>query len=101
MTKIKKIIENPPYLDDEEKEAIEAFHTSTGANSDLTEERKSQLKASTQATINSPKKPITTRLSELDFSRLKARAMEKGIGYQTLLASIVHQYVEGTLTEDK
>ena len=46
-----------------------------------------------------PKKPITTRLSVHDLSKLKVRAMQLGIPYQTLLASIVHQYVEGRLVE--
>ncbi len=30
---------------------------------------------------------------------LKAKALELGVPFQTLLASIVHQYVEGDLVE--
>jgi len=51
--------------------------------------------------MNPPKKPITTRLPEHDLARLKARALELGIPYQTLLASIVHRYLEGTLVEKR
>ena len=60
---------------------------------------KAELEAAARATINPPKKPITTRLSVHDLSKLKVRAMQLGIPYQTLLASIVHQYVEGRLVE--
>ena len=35
---------------------------------------------------------INIRLSERDLQKLKARAVEKGIPYQTLVASVLHQY---------
>jgi len=33
-------------------------------------------------------------ISERDLLRLKARAAEKGMPYQTLINSILHKYVE-------
>lgn len=38
---------------------------------------------------------ISIRLSEKDLTRLRARASELGIPYQTLIGSILHQYAEG------
>ena len=35
---------------------------------------------------------INIRLSERDLQKIKARAVEKGIPYQTLVSSILHQY---------
>ncbi|OGY88035.1 MAG: hypothetical protein A2233_04765 [Candidatus Kerfeldbacteria bacterium RIFOXYA2_FULL_38_24] len=35
---------------------------------------------------------INIRLSERDIQKIKARALDKGIPYQTLVASILHQY---------
>lgn len=35
---------------------------------------------------------INIRLSEKDIQKIKARAVDKGIPYQTLAASILHQY---------
>jgi len=49
--------------------------------------------------MNPPKKQISTRLAERDLVRLKAKALEQGMPYQSLLASIVHRYVEGGLVE--
>lgn len=97
-----RIIENAPYLDDEERELIEEIEARAEAGllvDTLTPGRKAELEAAARATINPPKKPITTRLSVHDLSKLKVRAMQLGIPYQTLLASIVHQYVEGRLVE--
>lgn len=39
-------------------------------------------------------KNINIRLSERDLQKLKAKAAEKGLPYQTLVASILHQYNE-------
>lgn len=37
-------------------------------------------------------KNINIRLAESDVIKLKAKAMRKGLPYQTLIASILHQY---------
>ena len=46
------------------------------------------------------KKPITVRVQERDIAGLKVKALEQGIPYQTLVASILHRYVKGTLKEE-
>ena len=46
------------------------------------------------------KKPITVRVQEQDIARIKAKALEQGIPYQTLVASILHRYAKGTLKEE-
>lgn len=38
---------------------------------------------------------ISIRLPERDLLRLRARASELGIPYQTLIGSILHRYAEG------
>ncbi len=42
---------------------------------------------------------FTTRLTETDFQQLKQIASKKGIGYQTLLGQIIHNYVNGHLVD--
>ncbi len=93
---------DPTPFDDEERETMDALGRAFDEGtvvSELTPERKAALEAGARATMNPPKKPITTRLAERDLARLKAKALELGMPYQTLLASIVHRYVEGTLVE--
>ena len=42
---------------------------------------------------------INIRLSTPDLEGLQKRALEEGIPYQTLIASILHKYVAGRLRE--
>ncbi len=101
-----RIVEDPPFLDDEERDDIRAAERSIEARKDsVTEpdfaERKMELEAIARATLAPPKTQITTRLQTSDLARLKAIALAKGLPYQALLSSIVHQYVEGTLVEKR
>ena len=45
------------------------------------------------------RKAITLRLQERDIERLKVIARQKGLPYQTLVASVLHQFAQGTLRE--
>lgn len=40
---------------------------------------------------------MNIRISGADLNRIKARAAEEGIPYQTLVASIIHKYASGNL----
>ena len=44
-------------------------------------------------------KTMNIRVNEADLNSLKARALEEGIPYQTLVTSILHKYVSGKLIE--
>ena len=39
------------------------------------------------------------RLSSIDLSDIQVKALEEGIPYQTLIASVLHKYVTGRLLE--
>lgn len=43
--------------------------------------------------------PVTIRLLERTISKLKLRAFEEGVPYQTLMSSVLHKYVTGRLKE--
>lgn len=42
---------------------------------------------------------INIRLSSPDLMDIQARALEEGIPYQTFIASVLHKYASGRLTE--
>ncbi|MFZ1402742.1 MAG: antitoxin, partial [Anaerolineae bacterium] len=42
---------------------------------------------------------VNIRLTEKDLVGLQLRALEEGLPYQTLMASILHKYVVGRLVE--
>jgi predicted DNA binding CopG/RHH family protein len=82
------------YIDDEERELVEALEASDAKfKSHLTPARKRQLQAMTRATMNGEREKITPRISRSDLSRLKSKAMQEGMPYQTLINSILHKAV--------
>ncbi len=81
-------------LDDNEQHELEEIETAleTGkiqTNPNLAAERK-RLQQIARHTLNKTRN-INIRLSERDLHRLKAKASEEGIPYQTLASSILHK----------
>jgi predicted DNA binding CopG/RHH family protein len=62
------------------------------------EKEKKQFEKIAQFTINK-RKNINIRISEKDLLKLKARALERGIPYQTLASSILHQFSNEKIKE--
>ena len=95
---------DPRPFDNEERETMDALNRAMDEDrlvSHLTPERNAELREAARNTMNPPKRHISARLPERDLAGLKALALARGIPYQTLLTSIVHRYVEGTLVERK
>ncbi len=92
---MKKIPTVGKYLDDEEKEIIEAIERDDYAPgpSLLTLERLGEFQAAARATLREPRVKISLRLPQSDLQRLKARAQREGMPYQTLINSILHKAV--------
>lgn len=44
---------------------------------------------------------VNIRMSGRDLDAIKKRALEEGIPYQTLMASILHKYADGRLVEKR
>jgi len=44
---------------------------------------------------------INIRISAYDIEKVKQRAAEDGIPYQTLISSIIHKYITGKLIDEK
>ena len=42
---------------------------------------------------------MNIRLSTADLLEIQAKALEEGMPYQTLIASVLHKYVTGKLAE--
>ncbi len=58
-----------------------------------------EKKASIEAARNTLRKDkrINLRLTQKDYHQIQLRAIEEGIPYQTLIAGIVHKYLNGVL----
>jgi predicted DNA binding CopG/RHH family protein len=93
--KTKKII-----LDKEEKDLLESFEK--GEWKTVNGVKKEINKYSTYAKLTLKKeKRINIRISEIDLDRIQRKAIEEGIPYQTLIASMIHKYTTGKLLEVK
>lgn len=57
-----------------------------------------KLKAAARATAVKDRR-VNIRLSSLDLGDIQVKALEEGIPYQTLIASVLHKYVSGRLVE--
>ncbi len=82
-------------LDQEEKDMLNAYESGE-FESVMTEERKKSIQTIAANTFKKDKR-INIRLSGRDLSALQKRALEESIPYQTLVSSILHKYVSGSL----
>ncbi len=47
------------------------------------------------------RKAINLKVLESDIERFKSKALQEGMGYQTLINSVLHKYITGQLIEKK
>ena len=59
-----------------------------------------RMRAAARATAVKDKR-VNIRLSAVDLLDIQAKALEEGMPYQTLIASVLHKYVTGKLSEEK
>lgn len=57
-----------------------------------------KLKAAARATAIKDRR-VNIRLSSSDLQDIQVKALEEGMPYQTLIASVLHKYVSGRLAE--
>jgi predicted DNA binding CopG/RHH family protein len=86
------------YLDDEEKELMESIE---GGEWKSVKNTKQEIQKHQQYAANTLRKDkrINIRISSKDLEELQTRAVEEGIPYQTLMASVLHKYVSSRLVE--
>lgn len=90
--------QNPvPALDADEQQLLDAFEQGA-LTSVATPALLNDLRQSARATGQKDQR-INIRLSSGDLQAIRTRALQEGIPYQTLISSVLHKYVSGTLQE--
>jgi predicted DNA binding CopG/RHH family protein len=84
--------------DSEEMEILAAFEAGRLRSRTLSEEALAAHRGYARNTLSKDRR-ISIRLSSKDLAGLQVKAIEEGIPYQTLVASILHKYVSGRLVE--
>ncbi|MCW5610594.1 MAG: hypothetical protein KIS83_07925 [Rubrivivax sp.] len=86
-------------LDPYELEVLQAYESGklkpTAGKAEL-----QRLRSAARATAIKDKR-VNIRLSSVDLLDIQAKALEQGMPYQTLIASVLHKYVTGRLSEAK
>ena len=86
-----------PKIDEYELAVVSAFDKGK-LKSVATKGELAKLKAAARATEIKDRR-VNIRLSSGDLSDIQVKALEQGVPYQTLIASVLHKYVTGHLAE--
>jgi predicted DNA binding CopG/RHH family protein len=97
MTKPKHNGFDAPYADLEEADIMDSIERDEFAESEPLDQIKAKWQEAVRLTLR--KKPITVRIQERDIESIKAIALEQGIPYQTLVASVLHRFARGRLKD--
>jgi len=84
-------------IDQEEKGLMESIERDEWHPvKNIVQEKKKAI-AAARNTLRKDKR-INLRLTQKDYHQMQIKAIEEGIPYQTLISSIVHKYLNGSLT---
>jgi predicted DNA binding CopG/RHH family protein len=87
-------------LDAEEKELLRSLDAGEWKRVDNHAAEVERYRSYARYTLKLRKnRRVNIRLTEGDLQKLRHRAGEEGMPYQTLMASILHKYVEGRYIE--
>ena len=83
-------------LDKEEQRLLDSVENGEWASVDNLQQEIKKHQEIAKNTLKKDKR-INIRLSSFDLEALKTNAVEMGMPYQTLVSSILHQYISGRL----
>lgn len=84
----------------EEKELVDYIEVQNPKSVKNVSEKIDKIKSAV-TTKYTKRKAINLKVLESDIERFKAKALEEGMPYQTLINSILHKYITGQLVDKK
>jgi predicted DNA binding CopG/RHH family protein len=90
MTKLK--------FDADELKLLASYEQDEWKSAKSVKEQKEKYRVYARATFKKDKR-VNIRISSKDLTNLQKRAIREGVPYQTLIASVLHKYASGGLTE--
>ena len=95
MNKISKKAFKP--IDQEEEDLMKSIERDEWQPvKNIDQEREKAIEAA-RSTLKKDKR-VNLRLTQKDYHQIQIKAIEEGIPYQTLISSLVHKYLNGSLT---
>jgi len=83
-------------IDEEEKDLMESIEKGEWRSVKHIEKEKEKAIAAARNTLKKDRR-INLRLTQKDYHQIQVKAIEEGIPYQTLISSIIHKYLNGSL----
>ena len=83
-------------IDEEERELMKSIDNDEWLSVKNFKEEKEKAESAARNTLKKDKR-INLRLTQKDYHKIQVKAIEEGIPYQTLISSIIHKYLNGTL----
>jgi len=85
------------HVPDKEEKALARSLERDEWISDLTRKEKKRYEDYARYSLNKQRR-INIRMSERDLKKIRAKAIEEGIPYQTLISMLIHKYNEGKVS---
>ncbi len=92
-----KILKAFDPIDQEEKELMESLENDEWQPVKQSNQEKKKAMTAARNTLKKDKR-INLRLTQKDFHQIQIKAIQEGIPYQTLISSLVHKYLNGSLS---
>ena len=83
-------------IDNEERDLMESIESGEWRPVKNIQQEKEKAMAAARNTLKKDKR-INLRLTQKDYHQIQVKAIEEGIPYQTLISSIIHKYLNGSL----
>ena len=83
-------------IDQEEKDVMESIERGEWRSVKNINQEKNKAILAARNTLKKDKR-INLRLTQKDYHQIQIKAIEEGVPYQTLISSLVHKYLNGSL----
>ena len=94
---MKKTIKAFDPIDEEEKDLMASVEQEEWSPVKKIKQEKEKAITAARNTLKKDKR-INLRLSQKDYHQIQIKAIEEGIPYQTLISSVIHKYLNGSLS---
>ncbi|MCX5886393.1 MAG: antitoxin [Proteobacteria bacterium] len=84
------------HVDKDERELAKSLENEEWV-SDLTKKEKKQYQEYARYSLNKQKR-INIRMTERDLKKIRAKAIEEDIPYQSLISMLIHKFNEGKMS---
>jgi predicted DNA binding CopG/RHH family protein len=85
-------------LNKQEKEIVESVERGDWRSVQGIKKQIKRYRKYAEATVRKDKR-VNIRMSEKDLIRIRKKAMEEGLPYQTLISSVLHRYANNRLVD--